>query len=245
MMKKRRILWVASGLVAFLIAAAPVAYYLLIKASGEHFYRLRPTSYWAGQMRRWQQGYSTWTVPWVDKVLVIVGTKGPTDRPAIMEAGSAAIPVLLDLLDSEESGVRAMACALLTYSSVVPEDLAAATLARALQARASDVRLCVLETLPLENPQAKEAVPALIQVLNDPNCRVRQMAIEVLAPFGPEAQQAIPALRVCLSDNTWQVREAAADALQVIELPGDAGIRESVDRLLRQNRREYFRPTRI
>jgi hypothetical protein len=237
MMKRRRVLWVTLGLLALLAAAGPLAYYLRAKLAGEHFFRGRPTSYWAYQIRQWKD-QPVWTVPWPDRVLNVLGVKGSNDRPTIFDGGPAAIPVVLDLVTNEDPGMRDTACIMLTSSSVVPDDLAAATLVKAVQIRRSDVRLSVLTYLP----NGPEAVPALIQALDDDSYFIRQVAIEMLAGLASEAQEARPALRTCLLDSSWQVREAAEDALKRIESAGRTTVEESVDWLLRQNRREYFRP---
>jgi HEAT repeat protein len=58
-----------------------------------------------------------------------------------------------------------------------------------------------------------QAVPTLVNTLNDPNPRVRAEAARALARIGPEATEAVPALIARLDDPDEEVRQAAARAL--------------------------------
>lgn len=58
-----------------------------------------------------------------------------------------------------------------------------------------------------------EAVPALIEALNDPSPIVRGRAIRIIARIGPDAAEAVPALIERLRDDDETVRIAAARAL--------------------------------
>jgi HEAT repeat protein/serine/threonine protein kinase len=63
-------------------------------------------------------------------------------------------------------------------------------------------------------PQAKEAVPALIKVLEDPDESVRVHATQTLGEIGPQTEEVIPALiKVLMKDSYWKVRYSAAMAL--------------------------------
>jgi HEAT repeat protein len=106
----------------------------------------------------------------------------------------------------------------------------------ALHVNDSAVRLQILETMQRHGPRVREAVPTIIELLDDSDWRVRLEAIETLNSIGYPA----PALKEALLDEHWEVREAAEDALLVLEakLP----ISRRVDLLLRHNRREKFRP---
>src|SRR5207237_5976117 len=61
-------------------------------------------------------------------------------------------------------------------------------------------------------PEAKAAVPALIEALPTGNARVRTTAALALAEIGPEARTAVSALTERLSDPEWTVRRQAARA---------------------------------
>ena len=62
-------------------------------------------------------------------------------------------------------------------------------------------------------PDAKEAVPALIEALKDEDKTARQNAAEALGNMGPDAKDAVPTLIETLKDKYGAVRRAAADAL--------------------------------
>jgi HEAT repeat protein len=65
-------------------------------------------------------------------------------------------------------------------------------------------------------PEAKAAVPALIELLRDQYDDIRRNAIEALGRIGPEAKTAVPALRAALQDEEASVRQKAAQALKLI-----------------------------
>jgi HEAT repeat protein len=56
-------------------------------------------------------------------------------------------------------------------------------------------------------------VPALVDVLKDPERDVRQCAAKALGDIGSASAPAAGALALTLGDRDWQVRRAAADAL--------------------------------
>ena len=68
-------------------------------------------------------------------------------------------------------------------------------------------------------PEAKEAVPVLIDALKDENIYVRRRAALVLVKIGPEAKAAVPALIDALKDKDKDVRSNAAEALGEINTP--------------------------
>ena len=64
-------------------------------------------------------------------------------------------------------------------------------------------------------PEAKTAVPALTDLLNDKERAVRHAAASALGNVGPEAKTAIPALTELLKEQ-GVIRETAAEALTKI-----------------------------
>src|SRR5919201_1470415 len=66
--------------------------------------------------------------------------------------------------------------------------------------------------LSLHGPEARAAVPALIEALKK-EVSVRQYAARALGEIGPEARDAVPALMEALHDPEWTVRRQAALAL--------------------------------
>jgi hypothetical protein len=67
-----------------------------------------------------------------------------------------------------------------------------------------------------------EAVPVLIELLQDQNSIVRQEAILILARVGGPARSAVPALQQALNDPDEQVRARATTALKQIEMAVEA-----------------------
>ncbi|MBU4502509.1 MAG: HPr family phosphocarrier protein, partial [Nanoarchaeota archaeon] len=73
------------------------------------------------------------------------------------------------------------------------------------------VRQAAAVSLGNIGPEAKEAVPYLIEALKD--VRLAAAAAEVLGNIGPEAKEAVPYLIEALKDESLYVRLAAAEAL--------------------------------
>lgn len=65
----------------------------------------------------------------------------------------------------------------------------------------------------------KDALPVLLDALEDRNADVRRAAASALAQLGPDAQGAVPALARLLLDPDRNVRDVAAYALQTIGAP--------------------------
>ncbi len=62
-------------------------------------------------------------------------------------------------------------------------------------------------------PKAKEAIPALMELLKDKLWIVQETAATAIGQMGPDANVAIPLLTELLRDKQWQVRATAADVL--------------------------------
>ncbi len=62
-------------------------------------------------------------------------------------------------------------------------------------------------------PDAKAAVPALIEALKDENSEMRRRVAVALGNIGPDAKAAVPALIEALKDENKNVRDSAAVAL--------------------------------
>ena len=92
-------------------------------------------------------------------------------------------------------------------------------LIRELQDSDSDIRSIAAVTLGEIGAEAKDAVPALIQVLQDQDTEgfVRANAARALGEIGSGAVDAIPALKQALQDR--EVRGDAARALGKISIP--------------------------
>jgi HEAT repeat protein len=94
------------------------------------------------------------------------------------------------------------------------QDTALPALVRSLRFPDATMRVAVLQTLRGLN--ASPAVPAVCEVLGDPDPRVRKAAAETLGAVGPAARAAVDPLRRALADASPEVREAARAALQAI-----------------------------
>jgi len=92
-------------------------------------------------------------------------------------------------------------------------------LIRELQDTDSDIRSIAAVTLGEIGPEAKDAVPALIQLLQDQDAEgfVRGNAARALGEIGSGAVDAVPALKQALQDR--EVRGDAARALGKIGIP--------------------------
>jgi HEAT repeat protein len=69
-------------------------------------------------------------------------------------------------------------------------------------------------------PQAKEAVPTLLELLHDASVPNRKLAAWTLGYIGQGAAEAIPALLVAVRDSNEGVRQMAHEALEKISPSG-------------------------
>jgi HEAT repeat protein len=73
-------------------------------------------------------------------------------------------------------------------------------------------------------PQAREALPALIQALQDREAMVRDAVADAIGCIGPDAPDAVLALMQALADTNSFVQATAAKALKKIEAPQAASL---------------------
>jgi HEAT repeat protein len=69
-------------------------------------------------------------------------------------------------------------------------------------------------------PEASEAVPTLLELLQDASIQNRRLAAWTLGNIGQGAVEAIPALLVALRDSNDGVRKMACEALEKISPSG-------------------------
>jgi HEAT repeat protein len=79
-----------------------------------------------------------------------------------------------------------------------------------------NMRYYAAQSLGSFGPEAKAAVPDLIEALKDENRTVRMGAGYALAEIGPAAAAAVPALQEAARDPEKEVRDAAEYALKKI-----------------------------
>jgi HEAT repeat protein len=207
----------------------------------EHFYEGRPTSYWSNEIQTYVALRSAPGRPvtlW-DRTLVFFGIRLRRVKPSILDGMAEGLPVLIDLINSENTEVSREAMiafimlapmreeaipslkdavrtenssfALRALGNIGPK--AYPVLYEALQDERSDVRACAATQLQCLGPAAKSAVPILIELLNDTDDDVRGSAALGLSGAGPDAEAAVPALIELLGDEDEIVRGRAAFAL--------------------------------
>jgi HEAT repeat protein len=110
------------------------------------------------------------------------------DRPA----AKVAVPALIEVLDRKRHTVYL-----------------ADTVASAVRKQAASV-------LGQMGGDARQAIPALANALEDADAGVRQEAAKALGAIGVPARQAVPSLQKALTDPDAAVRSEAALALQKI-----------------------------
>ncbi len=76
-----------------------------------------------------------------------------------------------------------------------------------------EVRARAADVIRRIGPEAKAAVPALIEALEDRSAETRNEVLFALAAVGPDARQAVPAVTKALKDPDMNVRYAACFAL--------------------------------
>jgi hypothetical protein len=197
MIKRSTILWVS---LAIFLVAGPAGYYLWAKVHNEHFYCGRPTSYWRQEVRRYCDG--SWSRPFLDGCLDFVFGRS-SGRPAVFARSPSTVPVLADLVRDADSHVSLSATRFLAgwadsvsaledvghgdnrieaLESVGPETVAA--VAKGLDNPNVLVRRETALLLGYLGPHARDAVPALVQALQDKDEGVRETAEKTLKRIG-------------------------------------------------------------
>ena len=74
-----------------------------------------------------------------------------------------------------------------------------------------------IEILGDMGPEAKNAVPALIEQLNSSEDYLRESAVLTLGAIGPQAKESLPALRKMKDDPDALIRSAAERAIREVE----------------------------
>lgn len=143
---------------------------------------------------------------------------------SLMRGGTAAVPVLIDLLDDDEVQVRRLAAYFLGLQfsgKAGPEaDLAISPLTARLRDDDAMVRRRAVEALGYLGPRARPALPGIVPLLKDPEERIAWEAAWALGNMGPDAQPAVPALREARKDPRTLIQKGAVNALEKID-PGD------------------------
>jgi HEAT repeat protein len=125
----------------------------------------------------------------------------------------AAVPGLIGVLMDPDPFVRWSAARVLGKIGQAQAELVASGLIPLLSDPDLDVRLTVAESLRKLGPAAREAVPALTQVMRAGDAEIRVAAIASLEGLGPAGEPALPTLIEALRDPDPRVRKAAAGLL--------------------------------
>src|SRR5438445_7206575 len=118
-------------------------------------------------------------------------------KDAIRQIGTNGLPLLLRLISTRDSPLTKQLMAHLPKPWLMRLQL---------QRRAWHAHLLGGAGFFILGPVAKPAVPALVELVIDPDPDVRATAVSALVPFGPEAHAAVPALLKCLNDPRRAVR---------------------------------------
>ena len=90
--------------------------------------------------------------------------------------------------------------------------------------------IAAIDALDHLGPQAKAAVPALVQALGREDEAVRWHAARTLSAIGPDAADAVPELIKALDDSSVKVQAYAAYALGSIGKPAEPAVEKLIER---------------
>lgn len=148
--------------------------------------------------------------------------------------GKQAVPELLRCSGHADAEVRkASLIALVRLVDENDKNIAMAPLRRALSDSEVEVRRnAALAMGNIGGDEAREAVPVLIDALQNGELTMRQQAAAAIRNIGPIASDAVPALRRALLAPDETLRRNAAVALGGIESKAVAAVPELVDRVV-------------
>jgi HEAT repeat protein len=127
-----------------------------------------------------------------------------------------------------QSTAPAAAAANATATTGAMVDIPRSALARQIHFRDWTIRETASDSLwRIGRP----AVPALVQLLGDPDPYTRVLAIDALAHIGPAAADAVPALIALLDDPVDEVRQYAARALGQIGPAAYSAVPALIDKM--------------
>jgi HEAT repeat protein len=134
---------------------------------------------------------------------------------AIDESGDFAVPICLKALREDNPLDRREALiALMRFRSKAPTFFD--SLVEELKDKDVENRLLALGLIRGLGPDLGKAAPEIIQLLTDPDMRVRNSAISTLGSIKSPRAEVIEALQKALNDRDYRTRVAAVNALRVI-----------------------------
>jgi len=114
---------------------------------------------------------------------------------------TAAIPKLLEFLDSEETGVRRAAARALVQVGTGDRRVLAGFGNALVASKDEAVRRIAAQALPKLRLPAKEVLPPLLEALSDDSSVVRGLAASAVGDLGHKARSAVPELMTMLKDG--------------------------------------------
>lgn len=132
------------------------------------------------------------------------------------QEANVAIPVLKEALMSDDEGIQGSA--LRTLGNISRPQESVPILIDALQRKSNKIRRPALIALGKIGSEAKEALPYIIQILEDEqeSSNMRDNAARALQGFGPEARDAVPALIQALKSDAPFLPHSSNKALEAI-----------------------------
>jgi HEAT repeat protein len=229
------------ALVVLLLAGAGAVlldptHFLLGHLRGESFYQNKPTSYWRGKLHDSAPGVQTNTVGELvnggDAALPVLiellqqksGDAGQAAETrlaaarALTQMGPAArmaVPQLIVALQDEDPLVREVAIGALGNIGADPEHVVAAF--RPLLK--GKERLAVLKALRAFRAGARDALPELMETIQDPDLEVRCDSAEAIGDMGAAGAPGIDGLLGLMKDQEAKARAHACEALGEIGPP--------------------------
>ena len=155
----------------------------------------------------------------MDDVDLHVRAVAASTLPAVDAPAEQAVPALIELIQREPAVMPIDA-----LSEYGPEAKAAVpTLVRLAgeDELNSEIRWNAVRTLGKIGAEAVEAIPALVEQLQNSIPSIREHAAEALGDIGPAAQAEAEALLPLLSDTVTKVRRDAARSLGQIQAPAE------------------------
>jgi HEAT repeat protein len=131
---------------------------------------------------------------------------------------AAAVPLLKELLDDKDPGVRGAAASALLHISPQFGPTVVPVLTALLTDKDPNVRWMAVWDLGKVGPEAKAALPTLTGMIHDPGHGVKSNIAEALEKISPEAAKAAaPALMDLLKDNDSSVQTRTARVLMRLD----------------------------
>ncbi len=144
-----------------------------------------------------------------------VNTYLRNSRDALFDCDDKAIPVLLEMLKSNDAKIRSYAVQALVFQVGIKDEIVVPALVGALKDEDVGVRRAASTALATVAIEGNIAVPSLIEAIEDKDVEVRYTAAYALRNFGKD-KIVLPALIKALEDSNAYARSGAALALAQI-----------------------------